>query len=36
MLHVWDLRLLGQRLAELGQDWALPFSAARPTSASRG
>jgi serine/threonine protein kinase/WD40 repeat protein len=31
MLHVWDLRLLGDRLASLGQHWALPaFPAAPP------
>jgi hypothetical protein len=30
-LHVWDLRLLGGRLAELGQDWALPAFSDAPS-----
>jgi hypothetical protein len=30
-VHVWDLRLLGQRMAELGEDWALPAFSAAPS-----
>jgi WD40 repeat protein len=33
LLHIWDLRLLGQRLAELGQDWELPpYRPAEPSA----
>jgi serine/threonine protein kinase/WD40 repeat protein len=33
-LHVWDLRLLGERLAELGQHRALPAFSAAPSQRS--
>jgi WD40 repeat protein len=33
MLHAWDLRLVGQRLTELGQDWELPpYRPAEPSA----
>ncbi|MCI0742214.1 MAG: tetratricopeptide repeat protein [Gemmataceae bacterium] len=30
MIHVWDLRLIGERLAELGLPWDLPASETAP------
>jgi eukaryotic-like serine/threonine-protein kinase len=29
-VHVWDLRLIGKRLAELGLDWSVPAAPAEP------